>query len=76
MGLFFGALLINGLNNVFFLPGITLDVFLAVTRPNGGSGARELDLVLLAAAAFGVAAVAAVVVSTAVLLPGRCDALA
>ena len=27
MGLFFGALLINGLNNVFFLPGITRDVF-------------------------------------------------
>ena len=27
LGLFFGALLINGLNNVFFLPGITRDVF-------------------------------------------------
>jgi hypothetical protein len=27
MGLFFGALVINGLNNVFFLPGITHDVF-------------------------------------------------
>jgi uncharacterized membrane protein len=27
MGLFFGALLINGLNNVFLLPGITHDVF-------------------------------------------------
>jgi len=27
MGLFFGALLINGLNNVFFLPGITRAVF-------------------------------------------------
>jgi hypothetical protein len=27
MGLFFGALLINGINNVFFLPGITRDVF-------------------------------------------------
>jgi uncharacterized membrane protein len=27
MGLFFGALLINGLNNVFFLPGITRDMF-------------------------------------------------
>jgi len=27
LGLFFGALLINGLNNVFFLPGITHDVF-------------------------------------------------
>jgi len=26
-GLFFGALVINGLNNVFFLPGITHDVF-------------------------------------------------
>jgi uncharacterized membrane protein len=27
MGLFFGALVINGVNNVFFLPGITHDVF-------------------------------------------------
>jgi uncharacterized membrane protein len=27
MGLFFGALVINGLNNVFFLPGITHNVF-------------------------------------------------
>jgi len=27
MGLFFGALLINGINNIFFLPGITHDVF-------------------------------------------------
>jgi uncharacterized membrane protein len=27
MGLFFGALVINGLNNIFFLPGITHDVF-------------------------------------------------
>ena len=27
MGLFFGALVINGLNNVFFLPGITRDMF-------------------------------------------------
>jgi len=27
MGIFFGALLINGLNNVFFLPGVTHDVF-------------------------------------------------
>jgi uncharacterized membrane protein len=27
MGLFFGALVINGVNNVFFLPGITRDVF-------------------------------------------------
>jgi uncharacterized membrane protein len=27
MGLFFGALVINGANNVFFLPGITHDVF-------------------------------------------------
>jgi len=27
LGLFFGALVINGLNNVFFLPGITHDVF-------------------------------------------------
>jgi len=27
VGLFVGAILINGLNNVFFLPGITHDVF-------------------------------------------------
>jgi len=27
MGLFFGALVINGLNNIFFLPGITHNVF-------------------------------------------------
>jgi uncharacterized membrane protein len=27
LGLFFGALVINGLNNIFFLPGITHDVF-------------------------------------------------
>ena len=27
MGLFFGALVINGANNMFFLPGITHDVF-------------------------------------------------
>jgi uncharacterized membrane protein len=27
MGLFFGALVINGLNNVFLLPGITHEVF-------------------------------------------------
>jgi uncharacterized membrane protein len=27
LGLFFGALVINGLNNVFLLPGITHDVF-------------------------------------------------
>ena len=27
LGLFFGALVINGLNNIFFLPGITRDVF-------------------------------------------------
>jgi uncharacterized membrane protein len=27
MGLFFGALVINGLNNIIFLPGITYDVF-------------------------------------------------
>lgn len=27
MGLFFGALVINGVNNIFFLPGITHDVF-------------------------------------------------
>jgi uncharacterized membrane protein len=27
MGLFFGAIVINGLNNIFFLPGITHDVF-------------------------------------------------
>ena len=27
MGMFLGALVINGLNNVFFLPGITRDVF-------------------------------------------------
>jgi uncharacterized membrane protein len=27
MGLFFGALVINGVNNVFFLPGITHNVF-------------------------------------------------
>jgi hypothetical protein len=27
MGLFLGALVINGINNVFFLPGITHDVF-------------------------------------------------
>jgi uncharacterized membrane protein len=26
MGLFFGALVINGVNNIFFLPGITHDV--------------------------------------------------
>jgi uncharacterized membrane protein len=29
MGLFFGALVINGVNNIFFLPGITHDVFFA-----------------------------------------------
>jgi uncharacterized membrane protein len=28
LGLFVGALVINGLNNIFFLPGITRDVFL------------------------------------------------
>jgi len=27
MGLFFGALVINGVNNIFFLPGITHNVF-------------------------------------------------
>jgi uncharacterized membrane protein len=27
MGLFFGALVINGVNNIFFLPGITHSVF-------------------------------------------------
>ena len=27
MGMFLGALVINGLNNVFFLPGITHEVF-------------------------------------------------
>ena len=27
MGLFFGALVINGVNNIFFLPGITRDIF-------------------------------------------------
>jgi hypothetical protein len=27
VGLFVGAILINGINNVFFLPGITHDVF-------------------------------------------------
>ena len=27
MGLFVGAIVINGINNVFFLPGITRDVF-------------------------------------------------
>jgi uncharacterized membrane protein len=27
LGLFFGALVINGLNNIFFLPGITHDMF-------------------------------------------------
>jgi len=32
MGLFFGALVINGVNNVFLLPGITHDVFLAGER--------------------------------------------
>jgi hypothetical protein len=27
VGMFIGAILINGANNVFFLPGITHDVF-------------------------------------------------
>ena len=27
LGMFIGALVINGLNNVFFLPGITREVF-------------------------------------------------